>query len=175
MRKRIEWNLVGCLSDRRGSISFEWRSQTKAMVHCLSKQRCQSCLFLSSDQFVLDEKNTERHRSLFLLLQIPILCISVCACEGVWITSHRFHPVSVIIYFLLTYLFALIRYWWIKNVQWWSFSPIRNSECQPSVSQQSLFAFVRYFCQYLGVRQRRTENPLRERLLVRKFIAQLET
>ena len=27
----------------------------------------------------------------------------------------------------------------------------------------------------LGVRQRRTENPLRERLLVRKFIAQLET
>ena len=27
----------------------------------------------------------------------------------------------------------------------------------------------------LGVRQRRTENPLRERLLVRKFITQLET
>lgn len=26
----------------------------------------------------------------------------------------------------------------------------------------------------LGVRQRRTENPLRERLLVRKFIMQLE-
>jgi hypothetical protein len=26
-----------------------------------------------------------------------------------------------------------------------------------------------------SVRQRRTENPLRERLLVRKFIAQLET
>jgi hypothetical protein len=27
----------------------------------------------------------------------------------------------------------------------------------------------------IGVRQRRTENPLRERLLVRKFIVQLET
>ena len=30
-------------------------------------------------------------------------------------------------------------------------------------------------CLCLGVRQRRTENPLRERLLVRKFITQLET
>ena len=49
-----------------------------------------------------------------------------------------------------------------------TFSKIRWMHSSPAETTFLVYAF-------LGVRQRQTENPLRERLLVRKFIAQLET
>lgn len=49
----------------------------------------------------------------------------------------------------------------------------------PTFSKNSfvffIHSFIHSFNQSIGVRQRRTENPLRERLLVRKFIVQLES
>lgn len=77
-----------------------------------------------------------------------------------------------------SFLFS-IRPWlqWIKKVQWWFIYPIKNYECQhlvSSIDYQNCNRSV-FFSSSIGVRQRRTENPLRERLLVRKFILQLES
>lgn len=68
------------------------------------------------------------------------------------------------------------KFQWIKKVQWWFFYPIKNWEHQHSVRNFNNSQLISISVVInLGVRQRRTENPLRERLLVRNFIAQLET
>jgi hypothetical protein len=88
--------------------------------------------------------------------EIYVLVCVVCVCR----TSHRFFflLLPIIIYFLFIYSFLI---------------------CEISMDQErAMMIYLSYQklrMPTFSVRQRRTENPLRERLLVRKFIAQLET
>ena len=80
--------------------------------------------------------------------------VSVCQ------TSHRF-------FFQLLFIFYLS----IIN----SYLLILQISMDQERAMMIFLSYQKLRMPTFSVRQRRTENPLRERLLVRKFIAQLET